>query len=128
MVINDFVQIQKYCESFIFPLNHHTQITEAGVQDIATCLATGISKDDDSILISLRLIYIAPINHDILEHVKGRKRKGNRHMKSGVGDNSQPVSHQSKQRSRSGAEKLSSRIHPTSDKGERLIACSYKNI
>ena len=43
-VVNcDLVQIQKYHEEFIFPLKHHTQITEVGVQDIETLSVTGIS-------------------------------------------------------------------------------------
>ena len=36
VVMNDLVQLQKYCESFIFPLNQNTQRTETGVQDIVT--------------------------------------------------------------------------------------------
>ena len=49
-------------------------------------------------------------------------------MTSGVGDNGQPLSHQSKQRATSGAEKYPSRVHPTSYKGQLPIACSSNNI
>ena len=44
-VVNDnLVHIQNYREEFIFILNHHTQSTEDGVQDIATCLEIEGSK------------------------------------------------------------------------------------
>ena len=36
-VNEDLVQLLKYCEEFMFPLKHHTQITEDGVQEISTC-------------------------------------------------------------------------------------------
>ena len=49
-------------------------------------------------------------------------------MISVVGENSQPLSRQSKRRSTSGAEKYLSRFHPTSDKRELLKACIYNNI
>ena len=49
-------------------------------------------------------------------------------MASGVGDNRQPISCQSKKRSNSGAETSPSRVHPRSDKGQILIECSSDNI
>ena len=49
-------------------------------------------------------------------------------MTSGVGDNRQPLSRQSKRRATSGAEKSPSRVHPTSDKGKFLRACISYNI
>ena len=60
--------------------------------------------------------------------IKGRKRNGNSHMTSVLRDKRQTIYHQSKQRSRSGAEKNSSRVHPTSDKVQRLISCVSTNI
>ena len=66
-VINDeLVRLQKYLEEFIFPLKHHTQIIEPGVQDIGTCSATGKSKEDASNHVSLLPIKIAHINCEIL--------------------------------------------------------------
>ena len=50
------------------------------------------------------------------------------HMISGVGDNRQPLTCKSKQRATSGAEKSPSIVHPTSDKGQLLIACISNNI
>ena len=82
----------QWCEEFIFPLKHPTQITEAGVQYIVTCLATGRSEEYASTLVSLCPIDIAPINREILKQFEVRKRKGNRPMKLGVGDNRQPIS------------------------------------
>ena len=81
LVNDDLVQILNYCEEFIFSLKHHTQSTEYGVQYIATFLTAGISEQDASTLVLLSSIDIAPINHDILKQVEGRKIKGNRHMK-----------------------------------------------
>ena len=127
-VNEDLVHSRKYCEEFILPLKNHTHSTEAGVQEIATCLATEISEEDSSTLVSLCSIYIAPINRDILKQFKGSNRDGNRHMTSGVGDNRQPLSCQSKQRATSGDEKYPSTVHPTSDKGRPLIACSSNKI
>ena len=53
VVKDDLVQLQNYCEEFIFPMKHHTQITESGVKDISTCSATGRSEGDASTLVSL---------------------------------------------------------------------------
>ena len=39
----NLLQLQNYGEEFIFPLKHHMQSTESGVQYISTCLATVIS-------------------------------------------------------------------------------------
>ena len=49
-------------------------------------------------------------------------------MTSGVCDNRQPLSLQSKRRATSGAEKYPSIVHPTNEKGQLLIARSSKNI
>ena len=86
------MQLQKYCEEFILPFKHHTQSTEASVQDIATLLVTGRSEEGDSTLVSLNSIDIASINHDIFKQVEGRKRKGNSNMTSGVINKRQPLS------------------------------------
>ena len=95
LVVNGgLVQPQKYCEDFIFPLKNHMQITEAGVQNIEICSATGRLEEDASTLVSMRSIDIPPINRDILKEFKGRKRKGNNHMVSGVGNKRQPLSFQ----------------------------------
>ena len=48
-------------------------------------------------------------------------------MTSGVGNKSQPLSSQSKRRSRSGAGKTSSRVHPKIHKGQCLISYSSTN-
>ena len=109
-------------------MNHHTQITEAGVQEIATCSATGVSEEDASTIVSLCSIEITSINRDILKQVEGSNRNGNMHMTSGVGNNRQPISSKSHQQETSGSEKYASRVHPTSDKGNLLISCSSKNI
>ena len=53
MVNNDLAQLQNYREEFIFLLKHLTQSTEYGVEDIATCSATGRSEEDYSTLVSL---------------------------------------------------------------------------
>ena len=112
-VVNDeLVQILNYCENFIYPLNHNTHITESGVQDTATWSVIGRSDEDISTLVSLRSIYIAPINYDILKKIEGRKRKGNMHMKTGVGNKRQTLSLKSKRQASSGAEKSLSRFHP----------------
>ena len=126
-VNEDLVQIQKYCEGFILSLKHHTQITEARFQSIVTCSATGMSEEDDSTLVSLNSIDIAPINRDIVKQVGGSSREGNRHMTSGVGYNRPLISCQSKQQATSGAEKSPSRVHLTSDKRHLLIACISNN-
>ena len=68
------------------------------------------------------------INHDILKQVEGRKRKVNIYMISGVVDKRKPCSWQSNWQEISDAGKPPSRFHPTSDKGKRLILCSYANI
>ena len=91
----DLLQLQKYCEELIFPLKYHTQITEAGVQYIATCTATRISEEDYSTLVSLRPIKTSPIIYDILKQVEEKKIQGNRNSTSGVGDKMQPLSCQS---------------------------------
>ena len=105
-VNEDLVQIQKYCEEFIFPFNHHTQSTEDVVQEITTCSETGILEEYASTLISLFSVDITPINCVISKKVEGNNRKGNSHMTSGVGDNRQSLSCQSKLRETSGAENL----------------------
>ena len=91
MVNDGLVQLQKYCEYFIFPLKNHTQITEASVQDIEIYLATGRSEEYALTLVSMRSINIPPINRDILKQFEGRKRKGNKHIVSGVGNKKQPL-------------------------------------
>ena len=95
-----------YCEEFIFPLKNHTHIKEAGVQETATCSATGISEEYASTLFLLGSIDIAPINRDILKQVEGSNINGNRHMTSVLGDNRQPLSCPSKQRATYGTENL----------------------
>ena len=49
-------------------------------------------------------------------------------MTSGVGVKKKTIFCKSKRRASSGAEKLPSRVHPKSDKGKLLIACSSNNI
>ena len=128
-VVNDnLVQLQIYCEEFIFPLKHHTQSTEAGVQDIATWSATGRSEEDASTLVALSSTDIAPINSGILKQFEGRNRKGNSQLQSGVVDKRQPISIQSKRKVSSGAENPLSKFHPTSDKRQIPISCSSTNI
>ena len=105
-VNEDLLQIQNYCENFIFPLDHHKQSTEAGVQDIVTCSVIGRSEEDDSTLVFLRSIEITPISCDIFKQVELKKRKGNMHMKSEVDDNRQPLYHQSKRQTISGDENV----------------------
>ena len=95
-VNEDLVQLQNYCGECIFPLKHYTQSTEARVQEIAISSATGISEEDASTLVSLCSIDIAPINRTILKQVEVSNKQGNMHMTSGVGDNRQPLSRQSK--------------------------------
>ena len=80
LVTDDLVHIQKYHEEFIFPLKHHTYITEPCVQDIATCSSAGISEENDSTIVSLSSINITPINCDMLKQVKQGNIKGHRHM------------------------------------------------
>ena len=96
VVKNDLLQIQNYCEEFILPLKHHRQIKEYGVHDIATCSAAGKSEENASTLVSLRPIKSSPIKCEILKQVEERKKNGNRHMASGVGDKKQHLSCQSK--------------------------------
>ena len=98
-------------------MKHHKHSTESDVQDIATFSATGRSEEDASTLFFLHPIKIAPINCDILKQVEVRKRKVNKHMTLGVGNKKQTISFQLKRRSRSGAGKPLSLVHPTSDKG-----------
>ena len=59
---------------------------------------------------------------------EGRKRKANSHIKLGVCDKRETISHQSQRWASSGAGKPLSRVHMTSDKWQRLIACSSTNI
>ena len=93
LVVNGgLVQPQKYCEEIIFPLKNHMQITEAGVQNIEICSATGRLEEDASTLVSLCSIEIVPIKREILKEVEGSKRKVNRHKTSRVGENRQPIS------------------------------------
>ena len=66
----ELVQLQKYCGEFILPLNHHTQSTESGVQDIATFPEVGRSEEDASTLVSLNPIKISTINCYILKQVE----------------------------------------------------------
>ena len=128
-VVNiDLVNIRHFCEEFIFPLKHHTQTTETGVQNSAPCLETWISEDYASTPVSICSINIAPINDEILKQVEGIKIKVNRHMASVVGDKRKPLYRQSKCRASSGTEKLLSRVLLTSDKDQLLIACSSTNI
>ena len=91
-------------------------------------MATGISEDDNSTLVSLRLIDIEPISGDILKQFEVSKRKVNMHIPLGVCENSQPLYRKAKQQETSGAEISLPRVHPTSDKGQLLIACSSNNI
>ena len=70
------------------------QSTGYDIQYIGKLLATGRSEEDDSTLVSLHSIEIAPINCEILKQVEGSRRKGNMHMKLGVNDKRQPLSHQ----------------------------------
>ena len=59
--VNEYlVQLQKYCEEFIFLPKHHTQSTEYRVQEIATFPSTVRSEEDDSTLVSLRLLKNQP--------------------------------------------------------------------
>ena len=81
-----------------------------------------------STIVLLRLTDIAIINRDRLTQFEGINIKDNRHMKSVIGDNTQPLSRQLKQQETSGAEKYPSRAHPTSCKGKLLIACGSNNI
>ena len=122
------MQLRNYREEFIFPLKHHIQRTEAGVQEIETCSATEISEEDASKIVSICSIKIAPINRDISKQVEVINRKGDIHMKSGVDDNRQILSCKSKRRETSGAEKYPSRVHPKTDIGKILIACNSNNI
>ena len=61
-------------------------------------------------------------------NIVGKKRKGNRHIKSVVGGKRQPISCQSKWREIYGSGKPPSKVHPTNDKGRCLIECSSTNI
>ena len=124
MVNDELVQLQNYYENFIFPLKHHAQSTDAEVQYVETCLAIGRPFEDTTNLVSLRSINITPTNCDILKQIEGRKRKGNNHTALVFGNNKQPLCRQSNHKERSGARKLPSRVHTTSDKGKRLIECS----
>ena len=129
LVVNDdFLQIQKYRKECIYPLKHHKQITESGVQDIATFSVTRVSEEYVSTLVLLLPIKIAPINYDILKQNEARNRKENMHMSLGVSDHKKPLYCQPKRRERSGAGKLPSRVHPKSDRSQRLISCSCTNI
>ena len=113
----DLVNPQNYCEQFIFPLKHHTQSTESIFQYILTCSDTGISEEDASTPVSLSSINILPINCVILKQFKVSKRKGEKHITSGVGNNRQPISFQSKRLEISGGGKPPSRVQPKRDKG-----------
>ena len=92
MVNDDFVKLQNYSEEFIFPLKHHMQSTESGIQYIATCLVTLMSEEVASNLVSSISINITPINCDIFKQDEGKKIKGNNPMKSRVGDKRQTIS------------------------------------
>ena len=63
----ELAQLQNYFEEFIFPLKYCSESIESGVQDISVCVATRISEDYSSTLVSLHFIYTEPINHDILK-------------------------------------------------------------
>ena len=69
-----------------------------------------------------------PSTAKFLIQVEGRNRNGNRNMTSVVVEKRQPLSCQSNQRTSSGAGKLLTRVHTTSDKGQLLMACSSTNI
>ena len=90
-------------------MNHHIESTYSRVQDISTCSEKGGPEEDDSTLVSISSIDIALINHDILKQVEGIKRKGNRNITLGDGDNRQPLALQSRLRSTADDEKYPSR-------------------
>ena len=112
MVNNNLVQLFKYGKEFIFPLKHHSQRTEEGVQYIATFQVRGISEEEYSTHVSLVSINTSPTNCNILKQVEGRKIKGNRNMPSGFSDNMHYLSHQSKRQASSGAGKMRSIVYP----------------
>ena len=70
-----FYRSESNCEAFILPLKHHAQFKIAGVQNISPWLATGISEEDASALVSMHSINITPIQCDIFKQVEGSKIK-----------------------------------------------------
>ena len=86
------------CCQYFFIHKHQTQSTEAGVQDISICSSTGRAEDDASALSSVRSMDVAPVNRNFLESSTKRKKSGNQHMGSGVGDERELRSKGSKRR------------------------------
>lgn len=54
------------CQQYIWPLEHHTQSTKAGVQDIAICSQKGRSEEDASTLSTICSLDLAPINRKLV--------------------------------------------------------------
>ena len=127
-VNEDLVQIWKYCEMFIFQLKHPP--IEHRIRSKRNCNILGNRNIRrgwfNTIFTSFNWNHTHQLWH--IENFEGSNIKGNRHMTSGVGDNRQPLSSQSKKRSTSGAERSPSIFHPTSYKGKILIAFSSNNI
>mmetsp|Transcript_35038 Transcript_35038/g.76818 ORF Transcript_35038/g.76818 Transcript_35038/m.76818 type:complete len:471 (+) Transcript_35038:423-1835(+) len=125
----DIADLRHYIKSYMAILKHHTQSTEAGVQDIALCSAGGRSERDASALSSFRSVHLSPVNAEIANSYRSKKKQGNQHMGPGVSNDEREVkSARSRIRHAEGRANERGRYDiPSKEKSKAIIAAALKS-
>ena len=83
---DDILALRRDIKSYQVIVKHHTQSTEAGVQEIALCSSSGRDEASASSLSAYRSFFLSPVNAALAELYQDREKKGNRHLGKGKAD------------------------------------------
>lgn len=83
---DDVLALRKDVKSHQVIIKHHTQSTEAGVQEIALCSSSGRDESSASALSAYRSFFLSPVNAALAEAYHERDKKGNQHLGKGKGN------------------------------------------
>ena len=114
--------LRKDCKQYILIVKHHTQSTEAGVQDISICSSCGRNEVEASALSAIRSQDNRKINAEMMAAFQYRVKRSNQHMGPGVGSERELRSKQSRRRRFRGQIKAKPRIHKTKRRAAALIS------
>ena len=85
----DISNLRSFARNQIFIIPHHTQSTEAGVQETSICGANQKGETDASNLVVVRSFDCAIVNQRTADQHQQKRKRGNQHVSSGVGSERQ---------------------------------------
>lgn len=85
----DISNLRLFARNQIFIIPHHTQSTEAGVQETSICGANQKGETDASNLVVVRSFDCAIVNQRTADLHQRKRKRGNQHVSSGIGSERQ---------------------------------------